>query len=234
MAEEDFKNLPPEERIKKLKELEKKKKKEIEEGEKLIKESETEISDKIKWVEKVPIPQIASEDVKQLSVEEKEIFKTHKGTNEKKEAKENKDEKPKKETAKEESTSFGFSLEDAVSREAILIPQGGMGQYHIEAAQPRVINSDYVASLSRQPTEKLYHEIAAINKGFEDRGYLTSQEGRRVDYITGAIDEKMKAVDAGHYSLTEDTALAASLIQQLGSNLRNAYHAGSRKNEMYK
>ncbi|MBS3166543.1 hypothetical protein J4444_05455 [Candidatus Woesearchaeota archaeon] len=63
---------------------------------------------------------------------------------------------------------------------------------------------------------------------------MTSQEGRRVDYITGAIDEKMKAVDAGHYSLTEDTALAASLIQQLGSNLRNAYHAGSRKNEMYK
>ncbi|MBS3166544.1 hypothetical protein J4444_05460 [Candidatus Woesearchaeota archaeon] len=145
--------------------MEKKKKKEIEEGEKLIKESETEISDKIKWVEKVPIPQIASEDVKQLSAEEKEILKTHKGTNEKKEVKESKDEKLKKETVKEESTPSGFNLEDAVSRESIQVPRGGMGQYHIEAAQQRTINSDYVASLSRQPTEKLYHEIAAINKG---------------------------------------------------------------------
>ena len=52
---DDLKNVPPEERIKKLKELEEKKKKEIEEAQKAIRESEQEITEKRKWEDKVPI-----------------------------------------------------------------------------------------------------------------------------------------------------------------------------------
>lgn len=78
MAEEkdqisELKKLTPEARLKKLKEIEEKSKKEIEAAQKLIKESEAEITEKKKFEEKVPIPQLIAEEVE--SREEKEMLK---------------------------------------------------------------------------------------------------------------------------------------------------------------
>src|SRR3989338_11521327 len=83
MAEDDIKKLPPEERIKKLKELEKQRKKEIEEAQKKIKESEDELRERRKWKEKVPIPEFAQEGFGGLSEEAKDILKQHRGVKEK-------------------------------------------------------------------------------------------------------------------------------------------------------
>ena len=77
-----LKDLPPEERIKKLKELEEKKKREIAEAEELIKESEKEMTGRDDWLRKVPIPEIGKEDLSGLGVEGKELLKTHKGISE--------------------------------------------------------------------------------------------------------------------------------------------------------
>ncbi len=82
MADEikDLKKLSPEERIRKLKEIEEKSKKEIVEAQKLIKQSAEEIEEKKKFEEKVPIPQLIAEEERTLeSVEEKEMLEAQRG-----------------------------------------------------------------------------------------------------------------------------------------------------------
>lgn len=76
MADDDIKNLPPEERLAKLKELEEKRKKELEETEKLIKQSMDELSAKEETKKQIPIEQVTALDIESLQTdEEKEMFK---------------------------------------------------------------------------------------------------------------------------------------------------------------
>ncbi len=228
MADSSIKNLPPEERIKKLKELEAKRKKEIEEAQKLIRETEEEMDDRWKWKEKVPIPQVAKEDLKDLSPEEKDILKTHKGLTEKAEEStpDTAPEKRKHEPAtdKEAGSGKSRSLEETISQEQIqLLQLARNSQYEITAPLGKPLPEEYLSQLSQRPMGQLYQEMASINREFEEKGYLSREDERRVEYLTGAVQEKIKAVEAGRYSLTEEVALAASLTQSLGSMLRDAY-----------
>ncbi len=79
----EIKKLPPEERLKKLKELEEERKKEIEEARKLAAESEHEIVlEEIK--RDIPLPQLTSVDTDSLfTQEEREMFKTKRFAGEK-------------------------------------------------------------------------------------------------------------------------------------------------------
>ena len=79
----DIKKLPPEERIKKLKELEAERKKEIEEARKLAAQSEHEIA--LEEIRRdIPIPQLKAIDVDTLfTQEEKDLFKSKRFTGEK-------------------------------------------------------------------------------------------------------------------------------------------------------
>lgn len=73
----DFEKLAPEERIKKLKEFESKRKKEIKEAERLMKESESQLKEESWRKEHVPIDQMkAFEESMLASEEEKEMFRT--------------------------------------------------------------------------------------------------------------------------------------------------------------
>ncbi|MBT4539238.1 hypothetical protein HOI26_05165 [Candidatus Woesearchaeota archaeon] len=73
----DIEDLPPEERIKRLKELQKKKKAEISDAERLLKESEEQLRAKHAWEEKVPVPEIMKEEGE--TPEEKELLRVHRG-----------------------------------------------------------------------------------------------------------------------------------------------------------
>ncbi len=73
---EDIKKLEPEERLRRLKEIEAERKREIEEAESLIRDSVREISE-AEEKRHVPIKQVAAEDISQLvTAEEKSMFKT--------------------------------------------------------------------------------------------------------------------------------------------------------------
>lgn len=206
MSKEELKNLPPEERIKKLKELEKKKKKELEEAEKLIKESQDEITDKDKFKEKVPIPEVAKEDLEGLSQEGKNIIKEQRGLTSKK----------KQEESSEDSKKKPDNLEDTLFLEKIDLP-------------PEISNSQYALHLSHEPIKELKKEMTNIYKMVEDKGYMNEKEQRKVQYLTSAVEKKLEDVEVGKYSLTEEVARAASLTQQLGASLSIAYHSGKKK-----
>ncbi len=78
MAEiEEIKKLSPEERIKRLKKLEDEKRKEIEEAQKLMKESVVELEREEKIKKEIPIPQVKAVDIGGLfTKEEKQLFAT--------------------------------------------------------------------------------------------------------------------------------------------------------------
>jgi len=148
---EDLKKLPPEERLKKLKELEQKKKQEIDEAQKLIKESETEITEQRKWKEKVPIPQVAVEDSQSMSVEEKQMIGAH---HQKSAGKAPLEEKKQKKT-----TAFFEEEEEKPKKSAQELEQllGNVPQL-----PPELLGSDYAKHLSRKPMQDLYQEMAGI------------------------------------------------------------------------
>ncbi len=208
MADE-LKNLPPEERIKKLKELEKQRRKEIEEAQKKIKESEDELRERLKWKDKVPMPEFAQDGFGGLSEEAKEIIKQNRGVKEKV-LEQLSEQKPKSSiNGKEQS-----SLEETLRREQIEIP-------------PEVVNADYTRHLSQEPMKNLYQEMAGLREGVEQKGYMSRDDERKVEYMMGAIERKR----AEGYSFSEETAREANLTQQIGSSLRNLYKSEQR--DMY-
>lgn len=212
---QDIKNLPPEDRIRKLKEIEEKKKKEIAQAKKLIKESEDELTERKKWVDKVPLPQVAQDDLTGLSESAKDILGTHRGVK-------------RKEDSEEEPESKDVSLEETVDREAIELPKQVQDvRYQLpHELSPQQINAEYLVQQSTIPVQELRAEMESLYKGVEDKGYMTWQEQRRANVIYSAIDEKMRAVESGKYSMAEDVAAEASLAKRLtGRLLDNAYQA---------
>ena len=208
MADE-LKNLPPEERIRKLKELEKQRKREIEDAQKKIKESEDELRERRKWKDKVPIPEFAQDGFGGLSEEAKEILKQHRGVKERV-LEPVLEQKPKSSVKNKEQ----FSLEETLRREQIQIP-------------PEVVNADYTRHLSQEPVKNLYQEMAGLREDIGQKGYMSRDDERKVEYMMGAVERKR----AEGYSFTEEAAMAANLTQQIGASLRNMYKSEQR--DMY-
>jgi len=207
VADENLDNLPPEEKIKKLKELEKKRKQEIDDARKKIQESEKELTARDEWARKVPIPQIAQEDLVGLGVEGKEILEVHKGIKEKKEEVLESVDEIAKETEEE------FSLE-ALAKEKVELP-------------PEIMQSEYAQHLSQQPMGNIFEEIKDIYHAVEEKGYISKDEERKVEYLASAVERKVEDVETGKYSFTESVAMAASMSRSIGSKLRGMYQSGS-------
>ncbi len=223
MADDNIKNLAPEDRIKKLKELEKKRKQEIEEAQKMIRESETEITERRKWVEKVPIPEAAQDDLAGLSEDAKVILKEQKGlVDKKRETEETDGSKVKNKTRGQEQ-----SLEETIEKSKISKPTAfSSSEAEEKSFHQQIMQSAYTRELSKTPMEDLYKRAAEITSNVEEKGYVSSAEKRDMAYITGAIEEKFQAYDAGRYNMTEEVAMAGSLIQRLGAKVGSMYETG--------
>ena len=208
MTEENLDNLPPEERIKKLKELEKKRQKEIEDAKKKIKESESELTERRKWFEKVPIPQVAQEDLTGLGKEGKEILEVHKGVKEKEKG----EPATVEETVSEETFSGDPDLE-ALARERIDLPL-------------EIMQSEYAQQLGQKPIHELYSEMKTLESDVEEKGYVSAENQRKAEYLMAGMENKLEDVEEGSYSFTEKAAMRASLIQQMGAKVTGMYQSG--------
>ncbi len=225
--EDSISKMQPEERIEKLKKLEKEKKKEIAQMEVIIKESEKELSEKRKFTDKVPIPQVASEDRVGLSEDGRLVLKNLRGAQPVKPLPTSDISAPRKAGKKEEEEGSG-TLEQTVAREPIRerdLPHPSLQQYWLEAQRaPAAFDSAYVAHLKQTPAVDLYREMSVIGGLVAQKGYATSDEVRRAETIAGAMEEKLHDMRSGRYSsFSEDVAKAASVTASLGSKIRNAY-----------
>ena len=178
---DDLKKLPPEERIKRLKELEKKRKQEIIKAQEQIKQSEDEL-----------LTEMQQKDLELLSVMEKI----------------DKDKSDEKDIPPEPIDDI--ALEERLRQER-------------EQSFPQSGNPVY--ALSKEPMQDLYQEMSNIYRAMENKGYLRSDEVRKVDNLASAVEEKIKANNEGTYSFTEKVAQAADITQRIGSKLKNMYHS---------
>lgn len=233
MADEELKKLPPEERIKKLKELEKKKKEEIEEAQKGIRDSESELSERRKWIEKVPMPEFAREDLENLSVDAQKILQQTRGIQNKEKIRRDKDsdnQETEEKDKKEKSSRKGKSaLEETLNREQPgLFREGPPNDYGTSGT---AFSAGY-KPMSKMDLLGISKEITNIYQAVEERGYMTGLEQKRVSYALSEVERRIEAVEEGEYKgFNEQVADAANMIQAIGKSI---YHSGkSGSNKMY-
>ena len=132
---------------------------------------------------------------------------------------ENYDEKP---LTKENPKTYEIieNLEEAIEKENI----------------PRqILESQYTKELSHEPVQALYDQMNALKESVELKGYLNPNEQKQVEYMVGAIEQKLEDQDAGKYSFTESVAMKASLIHKMGAMLKGSYRANTKEDDrMYK
>lgn len=207
---DELKNLSPQDRILKLKDINEKKKKEmdeqkkeIEQAQEMIKQSEGEIEEEDKIIRRIPIPQIKALDIDTLfgGPEAKAVFKTLRFYDErtekwKKEQKEiAKQEAKPKEITKQEDNLTGKSLDESLSE----MKFDTSNEQRTHAARQQ-----YISHLAMQPLEQLYDRAMEIYSQSASAGYLNEsqqQERYQQQYnLRSALDEKKKAMQDGRYA----------------------------------
>jgi hypothetical protein len=144
------------------------------------------------------------ERIGEMSEAEKEIIKAHKGLKEVEEVVEEGEPVEKKEEEE------GLALEETVARERAELPA-------------ELMESEYAIKLSQEPMENIQQEITNIYQAVEEKGYISQEEERRVEYLSAATERKLEDIEAGKYSLTEEVAEAALLTKRMGKKLREMY-----------
>ena len=197
MAEiKDLKKLSPEERIKRLKTLEAEKRKELQEAEDLMKESEFELEREEKIKREIPIPQVKAVDIDQLfTQEEKQIFAAKRYV-QKKPAEEGAEEKPPEEKA----------LEDEVLEE-----QPQLTQEQIEEQR------QYGQQLAAAQPNQLYQMAREAYDEFKQTGAVDQARMYALDVATRMKDD---AAPGGEYKAPtqeaeEQFGSAKSIIKYL-------------------
>ena len=133
--------------------------------------------------------------------------------------------KKKEETEEVPAKREEISLEEAVAEERVARQQDPSRD---------LAESKYVLQLSEKPIRSIQEEMGNIYRIVEDRGYITTDEERRVEYLSSAVERKLDAIDEGKYSLTEDVARAALLTQSISDSLKNTYRRNKKENEWYR
>ena len=207
MAKDDLKDLSPQERLKVLKKLEQEKKKEIDEARKLIKESEKDITAEHEFKEKVPIPEVGLENLQGLSEEGRQLLMVLKDLKAKK-----KEEEPVIVKSVE-----GESLEETVRR--------------IEPIPVQVQGTEYAIHLSQRPMQDLQNQMKGIYETSQERGYMTSEDQKKVAYLSAGVQHKMEAIDNGSYNASDDLTSRVKATKELSAHMLSknpdqVYHSG--------
>ena len=165
MAEETIekiKNLGVEERIKKLKEIEKKNKEEIRKAQELLRESEEELEDKEKEKASIPIPQLRAVDIGGLfTEEEKQLFKTKRFD----------EKKPKQKEA----------LEDTVAFEG----------KKLKPEQIEQIQHQYRIQFEAKPATSLYEEMKNISYEVQKTGLITPEQITKINAMEYQANKRL-------------------------------------------
>jgi len=183
MADEDtlkkLKQLSPRERIKKLKEIQEKSKKEIDDAQKLIRESEEQ--DKIEEeLKKVPIPEVRSVSIDELFGEARAIFKEARFVGEKAKAK-----KEEKETKSKESGGIEESV--GISRQQI-------------AEEETRNHRQYQVELSYKPVEQLKQKIEYMQSSINPEIGPTDYQRRMLYDLGKGLEKKEEDIKKGRYT----------------------------------
>ena len=193
---EELRNLPPEQRLKKLKELEKKREADEKSAKILEEVSNQQIEDQQEWERKVPLPQLASDqDTALISEEEKLLQREH---------------KLKLPSLPVEEVAPSVSLEETVAHEEI--PSRVQEMADVEYGR---------AQLAQQPVADLYAQARKLQDEVQHQGYMTSSQQEEFQTLSSAAYSKGEAMETGSYSHPSQTA--RTMMGGLKSMLQSMY-----------
>ena len=207
MAEKDnvdeLKKLFPQERIKKLKELQKKDRDEIEKAQRLILESEEE-AEREEQIKKIPIPQVKAVDIDSLfSSEEKELFKAKRFV----EVRKPEEERPARARPEERP------LEEVAAEAEVL---------KLEEEKAHV---QYLTQLSQQPAEQIHSRMKEIYSEIKDQGYISPKQMEEINNLSYANVRKLDDIRSGRYSPSQEAAHEMVITQKMKNMLQSMYKA---------
>ena len=198
----DIKKLSPEERIKKLKKIEEENKKEIDEAEKIIKDSIREINVK-EEIRDLPIPQIKAIDIESLfAPEEKEVFA----------AKRYKDLRARH--VEEETAEI--PLEKTVEQEKPKITEE-----ELEAQRQYQILTN---ELRRERTENVVQELRNIYNQVGETGEITREQMRMAYAADVVARERQRDIERGTYGrIDEEISNQLDIARQIFKSIQDKY-----------
>jgi len=199
----DMKNLSPEERIRRLKELAEKDEEEIKEAHELIRESQVELEEQDKTKRQIPIPQLRSIDVSSLF---------GKGTQEDHMYRLKHFKETRRDTEEEEISAKEVELEEAVARET---PS--------QAAREEAARQQYMQQLSMAPARQLTKRMMSIYEQAIDKGYVSKDEMQEIYTISYALDEKKSDIKVGHYAADQKVKEEILISGNIMKALRDRY-----------
>ena len=197
-----IKKLSPEERIKKLRDVEEKNKKEINEAEKLIKDSIKEIDIK-EEIRDLPIPQIKAVDIESLfAPEEKEVFAAKRYEN------------IRQGNVEEETTEI--PLEETVEQEKPEITEEELEAHR----QYQILTNE----LRREPTENVVQELRSIYDRLGETGEIT-REQMRMAYASDIVArERQRDIERGIYGrMDEKISDQLGIARQISKSIQDKY-----------
>lgn len=179
---DEIKKLSPEERVKRLKKLEEEKRKEIEEAEKLMKQSVGEMEREEEIRQQIPVPQMKAVDIDQLfTQEEKQVFAA------KRYQKADKEEEPAEEPKPEEKTLEG----EVMQAPPELTPE--------QAEQQRA----YGEQLAQEQSGQLYQMAREAYNEFRETGQVDQARMYALDVAARTKDD---ASPGGEYKAPTEEA----------------------------
>lgn len=186
----ELRRLSPEDRIRKLKEIAEKDKKEIKDAQKLIKQSEDEIEEERKIKEQIPIPQVKAFDISELfTQEEKDMYRAKRmvGPERKEE-----EEKP---------------LEKTVEEEEVKLTE----------EQQREQQRQYMQTIEGKPIENIYSGVANIMDEARETGYITNEQK---NFMAAAYEVAKHRAQDESYSRREEIQEQFSTMKKLMQYVR--------------
>lgn len=196
---DELRGLSPRERLRRLKELEEERKKEIQEAQELIKKSEGEIEREEQIRKEIPIPQIKAVDIEHLfTPEEKRIFEAKRFIQEKKKTKEE-EELPKE------------SLEETVEREKQeLTPE------QLQEQQQYRIN--LIEAWKTKPTEYITGRLEDI-RNTTATGEMNLRQENEEYAAYSVLKEREEMMRRGKYGRAEDGRIDRQVQDELSLGL---------------
>ncbi|MBW2984649.1 hypothetical protein KY361_06015 [Candidatus Woesearchaeota archaeon] len=225
-VEEELKKLSPQERINRLKDIQKKREEEIKKAQEMIKTSEAEIEEEEKSKRQMPIPQLKSVDVSSLfgkGTQEEQMFAAKRFRAIRQGREEAEEEVPLEEAlAPEEQEALEARIVEESERlreeaEQSALYQAGM------ARQERQYQVNLARELAEAPSKDIYNAVKAAYEEAKETGYVSSEQMKLVNAASQAALTRMDAMVSGDYQQSKQATDSLVASARMAKAMKDQY-----------
>lgn len=223
-VEEELKKLSPEERIARLKDIQKKREEEIKKAQEMIKKSEAEIEEETKSKRQMPIPQLKSVDVSSLfgkGTLEEEMFATKQFKTVRR-RKEGKEEQLEKKITPEQEEALESKIRAERERLKEEAEQAAMYQTGM-AKQERQYQANLTKELNENSSTAIYNAVKTAYEEAKETGYVSSEQMKLINAASEAALTRMDAMVSGDYQRSRQATDSLVASARMAKAMKDQY-----------